>query len=508
MNRRRLGPAYAWLVGLAAFAGTVVLAEGCGSSGTPSFFNGNPPGTDASSPLDDSGTILGGDAPSFGDVIHHEAGPCTGLQCQIHSCPNGGSTTITGTIYDPAAKSPLYGVVVYIPNSTPSPLVDGVQPSDCNCDSLFSGEPIADAITDTAGKFTIQNAPDGTDIPLVIQIGKWRTQTKISTVAPCTDNRPQDKSLTLPKNHNVGDIPQIAVSTGALDTLECLLRRVGLDESEYTGGAGGAGHIHIFTGNGPTMGGSTASNATLWNATASLMPYDIVILSCEGAETTGAGGALSTQEQQNLLDYANAGGRVFASHFHYAWFDTGPMGALNLATWSTGANTIGLVNATIVTTLSNGQPFPKGQGLHDWLNNVHALGVNGAPPNELPIVDAKHNADVSAANTPSQPWILPDQAAAQRANATMYFSFNTPVNAPLDDAGVPNYCGRVVFSDLHVGAASGDTGGTIGQDAPAGDCNYVDLSPQEKALEFMLFDLSSCVTINGAPPQGPPIVVH
>ncbi len=92
----------------------------------------------------------------------------------------------------------------------------------------------------------------------------------------------------------------------------------------------------------------------------------------------------------------------------------------------------------------------------------------------------------------------------------MYFSFDTPVNAPIGDGGSPEYCGRAVFSDLHV-AGNPLTKDNAGKPPPS-SCDQVDLSPQEKALEFMLFDLSSCVVPDtvavpvdaGLPPPPPP----
>lgn len=484
-------------VGFALSTVACAAAPGTGGSGGVSGFGGASGATGGFGGGSASGGTGGFAAIGGIGGVGGGGGPCTGIQCQIRECPSG-TTTISGTIYDPAGKNPLYNVAVYVPNAPVEPLPQGA--SCDSCDSLYSGHPIAAALTDAAGRFVMQNVPDGSNIPLVVQVGKWRRQFVLPTVAPCQDNPQADRSLTLPKNRMEGDIPKIAISTGGADTLECLLRRIGVDASEYVGGPGGDPRIHIFQGGGsfmiPFLGNIGAPNtnppaptspAALWTSGDELKNYDILLLSCEGAET-------ASMNQQALHDYASIGGRVFASHFHYAWFNTGPYGAENLATWTTGGNSINDINGQIITTLSNGAPFPKGLALQEWLGNVNAL-TNGL----LPIVDAKHNADVGPSHTFSQPWIVADQSASA-PGATQYFSFNTPTDAQNVVDG-PGPCGRVVFSDLHVGAASSDMPNV----AVPGGCNNADLSAQEKALEFMLFDLSSCVTPDDSAPVPPPL---
>jgi hypothetical protein len=285
------------------------------------------------------------------------------------------------------------------------------------------------------------------------------------------------------------------------------MARIGLPLSEYVAGAGGNGHIHVFSGGDPAAqtgknalgqiespGWSStapASNTSLWDTQAHLMPYDILLLSCEGGETYKANPPV-------LEAYLNAGGRAFSSHFHYAWF-AGPIATgqmysaptdwgTNLATWTGGAGDDGAqANGIIVQTLNGStMMFPKGVAFYQWLAGVNALGVLGAPAMELPMTPPKLNAMVGPANKPSQPWVHDDMYG----NA-MYFSFDTPVNLnpPMtgpDPGGGPTYCGRAVYSDLHVSGAQATPD-------PSPGCTQADLTPQEKALEFMLFDLSACV---------------
>ncbi len=72
-------------------------------------------------------------------------------------------------------------------------------------------------------------------------------------------------------------------------------------------------------------------------------------------------------------------------------------------------------------------------------------------------------------------------------------TFNVPI-------GAATQCGRVVYSDFHVSASS--TNGLYSTFPE--ECISGALSPQEKALEYMLFDLTSCLTPDYVPPPAPP----
>ena len=433
--------------------------------------------------------------PDF--VLPDRGGPigdCTNLRCRQTTCTTGNCTapkcnagertTVTGTVYDPAGKVPLYNIYVYVPNAPLATLAEG--PSCDTCASATSGDPVAITRTDAAGKFELLDVPVGADVPLVIQAGKWRRETTLTMVTACQANPVTDANITrLPRNQSEGHLPKIALTTGGADALECLLRKIGIDDAEITND-GGTGRVNLFGGgnhNGTSMtnssagtnsfvsGGMMTDAETWWEQEANLKKYDVILHSCEGVENPTN---KSVAARQALQNYANAGGRVFASHWHNYWIEKGA------APWPMVAR-FNHISAPSSVTATVDQTFEKGAALAQWLQNVNATTTLG----QLPIVGNRHTVDNVTAGL-AQRWIY---NAMMTPNGTEYLSFLTPV---MPSAGEVQ-CGKVVFSDLHVSAGNGmgDTSAPA-KPFPSG-CITTDLSPQEKALVFMLFDLSSCV---------------
>jgi hypothetical protein len=454
-----------------------------------------------------SGSAVGGTISLGGfGAEPGSGGPCEGLACAVPACDGMPKTTITGKVYDPAGKVPLYNVLVYVPNAPVEPFKEGASCDRCNATVL---NPVTSAVTDETGSFVLTNAPATQNVPLVIQVGKWRRQLVVPSVAACADTKLEDpQMMRLPRNKAEGDIPRMAISVGGADQLECLPLRMGLDPAEFTA-ATGDGRVHLFVGghqqNGrdhqPVVklddahGGTSLTPATdLWASKDSLMKYDIALLSCEGGEFAQE---KPMTARQAMYDYASAGGRVFASHWHAIWFGKGPAPVPTTGTWQRRP-----INPAGSTDEPNGdgtpqpgtinQTFPKGEALAKWLMNVGASATLGNMDVSYP------RDDIQAVNPDlAREWITvnnPNYADAPKA--VQYMSFNAPIGVPEEQI-----CGRAVFTDLHVASIEDNTeANALGFPS---SCEMRELSAQEKAVAFMLFDLSSCVQNEDKPPKPP-----
>lgn len=426
----------------------------------------------------------GGGDPDGGD---DSVDACVGLECAVVTCTGGTSTTLTGTVYAPNGSLPLYNVTVYVPRDEVGPLPSGATCDQCG--QTPSGNPIAIATTDIRGEFRLENVPAASDVPLVIQVGKWRRMITVPSVAACAETALTSEQTRLPKNQSEGDIPQMALTTGGADALECLLRKIGLDDSEFTT-ASGAGRVHLYAGVGGTdefesalNGGAALPDAqTLWGTTDDLMPYDVAFLSCEGDQNPNT---KPMDSRRALAAYTAVGGRVFMSHWHNIWVEAAPQEA----GWSevvTEHDHLETFDEPITVNINTA--FPKGSDLAAWLVHVQASST----PGQIEVVGGRHTVQAIDEDL-AEKWIyMTDSGGApdhDHRPAVQYYQFTTPLDQPAD-----NRCGKVVFSDIHV--SEGDTS-DANHPFPSG-CETEGLTPQEKVLAFMIFDIAACI----APPIG------
>jgi hypothetical protein len=368
-------------------------------------------------------------------------------------CP----TSISGKVFAPNGTLPLYNVTVYIPQNPPGPFTDGASCSQCS--TSMPGGSVTSAKSDAEGKFKLENVPPGTDIPVVITTGKWRRQLTVPFVAKCVDTPVMDGTFRLPKNRTEGDIPKIAMVTGGCDALACIFSKMGLDASEFGPASTGPHRITWYNGSGGTSPG-TLPSTTLWADLNELKKFDMVINSCECSEHN------ENKTAPDLLrQYADLGGRVFGSHYHYTWARTLIPQWTPTAAWNGGG---GFTTPDLVDT-----SHPDGQAFAKWLT---AAGASTTPGQ---ITLGTKTYDVGPTNAPTTRWLYASGTPA----TTHYLSFKTPVGTPQE-----MQCGKVVYAGMHVSSSS-----SVGTTFPSG-CS-ASLTPDEKALIFLLFDLGSCVDI-------------
>jgi hypothetical protein len=490
-------------------------------------------------------------------------GSCMGSLCDNlpTGCATSSPTRLTGTVRTPGRlvngawinRLPVPNAIVYIPSnpSTALPTIfEGVAANTAaSCGRCADEKLIADgetllvaAVTNFKGEFTLQgNIPVGSAFNLVVKVGKWRRVVQVASgVSQSCETRPLSADLTL-LSASTSDgltgthLPKIAVSTGDVDAMECVLRGMGIADSEFTVRTG-SGRIHMYRANGAGMrtcngtyksGGQTKSCAatdnygclqnktgcsfatttvadtTLFASQAALNAYDMVVLDCEGGTSPANRTARTLTERSRLLSYVDNGGRAFASHWSYEWLDGNGTMESAAVSWASsdsypGSGT-GFVSLPSGPTQRAGANPVKSLLYRDWLDWQGALtsttaGQLTSPTTpQLTITDPRDVAGASVGSSTDE-WMYRTSSGAK----VQQLSFNTPYGS--SEAAI---CGRVAFSAFHVAASSGGTTLKTGAQYFPAQCNSTaPLTPQEKTLAFMLFDLGSCVSA-GDPPAPP-----
>jgi hypothetical protein len=150
--------------------------------------------------------------------------------------------------------------------------------------------------------------------------------------------------------------------------------------------------------------------------------------------------------------------------------------------------------------------FTKGSDFANWL--VAAKGADTVGTFPLKGEVKRTAIDELAASPSAQRWLYQPASASDPQGAaefTHFLSFNLTSGGQLVDRRATdstNLCGRFVYTGLHVN--SGDTSAHVSDLSDESVkalpfpscCAQGDLGAQEKAIEFMLFDLSSCLSLD------------
>ena len=470
----------------------------------------------------------------------------SGYSCLVPKCSNANvGTTVSGTVFDPSGKTPVYGAVVYIPDQ-PDQIGDIIQgPGNlCGRCAQPSGSPIAGAVTGADGSFTIPQAPVGRQIPIVVQLGKWRRMSYVDIDNACVDNPIGDPELTrLPRSRGDGkkaSLPRIAIAAGAADRLQCLLLRMGVDASEFTN-PDGTGSVNLYNqppalGSDPSgrydpavnSGAAFPDAAAFWSDINQLSKYDLVLLACAGNQsaadpTRTLPNPITDAAKASLVKYLSSGGRVLGEHYNTAWIRSFPAKADSqgsvrrpVAGWGRcgqlvslrrrcGSDELGGARGDHRTG-AGGYVLRQGQGLR-----AMAGGGEGHPGTGNASSGGRHQTHGrrrAGGGALGPALALPAGRGGRfrrrcRLHALSQFQSDEQRSgrgSPLHRCDQPVRPLRVHRLARGLGRyqhAPSDLADDKAKSAAFPSCCAAgDLNPSEKAMEFMLLDLSSCLSLD------------
>ncbi|MFO0622725.1 MAG: hypothetical protein U0745_15135 [Polyangia bacterium] len=411
---------------------------------------------------------------------------CMGLGCKIAACPPSGSDTVVyGKVTAPNGIDPIREAIVYVPSSgVPEEFPSEVSCEVCN--SPVGGVPVTQAITGIDGTFELKRVPVTDNTPIVIQKGRWRKMTRIK-VEKCERQALSAEDARLPRTQGEGGIPRMAVAVGNWDAIECVLRGVGLSEREFSAPSG-SGAVHLYNNRTDGDGAPGSVNVReLLTDLKKMKQYNLIFLNCSD-DTYSASLLTNAQVKKNLVDYAAAGGRIYVTDWSYDFIGQPPEFApyicFNDNKPCTDLSPHGRFTATDGFRTGSVNPLwaeidqshQGGKNLASWM----AMLADPSPGGKVKVVD-----DVGS-------WVLMRQTAQDQTkypSTTWLWGTIKGERRPVTvsfDYPAQNACGKVLYSSYHT--REHNESGLF----PA-YCPKTKLIAQEQVLEYLIFEISSCI---------------